>query len=317
MNNRREFLKNTAILTIALPGSMALLKGKALADTTITIGFSQALMNHPHRVAMARVNEKYCQDHFKDAKFVMTDANDQAARQVSDVESLMAQKIKVLMISPVTAQALTPVIKEVMAQGIPVLTMDRKVNTAVTCHIGADNKIIGLNAGSYVKKQFGDTARIIEIQGTAGASPTLDRSSGFHQGLGDSARQQIIATQICDYRRENSQKFVEDCINRFGPGKFNVIYAHNDEMALGAMQALEAANRLKDVAVIGIDGQEEVYKAIKAGKIAATFVYAYLAPEAVILAYKIAKGEKVDPEIIVPSPAVSADNIDQFLGTGF
>ena len=106
-------------------------------------------------------------------------------------------------------------------------------------------------------------------------------------------------------------------LNRFGPGEFNVVYAHNDEMALGAMQALEAAGRLKDVAVVGIDGQEEVYKAIKAGKIAATFVYSYLAPDAVILAHKIAKGETVEKEIVVPSPAVTADNIDKFLGTGF
>lgn len=315
--NRREFMKNAALAGIVLPSTIGLLRGTASAQTPILIGFSQALMNHPHRVAMARVNEKYCADNFKDAKFVMTDANDQAPKQVADVESLVAQGINVLMISPVTAQALTPIIKDVMAQGIAVITMDRKVNTPVTCHIGADNMLIGVSAGEYVKTRFGDQAKIIEVQGTAGASPTIDRSGGFHKGLGGSAEKQIVATQICDFRRENSQKFVEDCINRFAPGEFNVVYAHNDEMALGAMQALEAADRLKDVAVVGIDGQEEVYKAIKAGKIAATFVYSYLAPDAVILAHKIATGEKVEAEIVVPSPAVTADTIDQFLGTGF
>ena len=315
--NRRDFLKNAALAGIAVPGGLHLLGGNALAQATILIGFSQALMNHPHRVAMAKVNEKYLLENFKDSKWVMTDANDQAPKQVADVESLVAQGINVLMISPVTAQALTPIIKDVMAQGIPVVTMDRKVNTEVTCHVGADNMLIGTNAGEYVKKRFGADAKIIEVQGTAGASPTIDRSGGFHKGLGPDAEKQIIATQICDYRRENSQKFVEDCINRFGPGEFNVVYAHNDEMALGAMQALEAAGRLKDVAVVGIDGQEEVYKAIKAGKIAATFVYSYLAPDAVILAHKIATGEKVEKEIVVPSPAVTGDNIDQFLGTGF
>lgn len=315
--NRRDLLKNTAIAGLSFPGSLTLLNGSAIAASTILIGFAQALMNHPHRVAMARVNEKYCKDNFPDAQFVMTDANDQAPKQVADVESLVAQGISVLMISPVTAQALTPVIRDVMAQGIPVVTMDRKVNTEVTCHIGADNMLIGTNAGAYVKKRFGDKARIIEVQGTAGASPTIDRSGGFHKGLGSGAEKQIIATQICDYRRENSQKFIEDCINRFAAGEFNVVYAHNDEMALGAMQALEAAGRLRQVAVVGIDGQEEVYKAIKAGRIAATFVYSYLAPGAVILAHKIARGEKVDKEIVVPSPAVTADNIDKFIGTGF
>ena len=313
--NRRQLIQNASLVAMSLPLGLGF--RKAFAAEPILIGFSQALMNHPHRVAMATVNANYCRDHFADSKFVMTDANDQATKQVADVESLVAQGIKVLMISPVTAQALTPVVKEVMEQGIPVLTMDRKVNTPVTCHIGADNMLIGTNAGSYVKTRFGDKAKIIEVQGTAGASPTIDRSGGFHKGLGDGADKQIVATQICDYRRENAQKFVEDCINRFGPGEFNVVYAHNDEMALGSMQALEAAGRLKDVAVVGIDGQEEAYKAIKAGKIAATFVYSYLGPDAVILAHKIATGEKVDKEIVVPSPAVTADNIDKFLGTGF
>ena len=164
--NRRDFIKNAALAGIVLPGSFHLMRGNALAQSTILIGFSQALMNHPHRVAMARVNEKYCADNFKDAKFVMTDANDQATKQVADVESLIAQGINVLMISPVTAQALTPVIKDAMAQGIPVVTMDRKVNTEVTCHIGADNMLIGTNAGDYVKKRFGADAKIIEVQGT-------------------------------------------------------------------------------------------------------------------------------------------------------
>jgi ribose transport system substrate-binding protein len=312
---RRDLIKTAGLIAVAMPFGLA--GSRASAAGTILIGFSQALMNHPHRVAMATVNQNYCRDHFKDSKFIMTDANDQATKQVADVESLVAQGINVLMISPVTAQALTPVVKEVMDQGIPVLTMDRKVNTPVTCHIGADNVLIGTNAGTYVKNRFGDKAKIIEVQGTAGASPTIDRSGGFHKGLGSDAEKQIVATQICDYRRENAQKFVEDCINRFAPGEFNVVYAHNDEMALGSMQALEAANRLKDVAVVGIDGQEEVYKAIKAGKIAATFVYSYLGPDAVILAHKIATGEKVDKEVVVPSPAVTADNIDTFLGTGF
>ncbi|KAB0677241.1 substrate-binding domain-containing protein [Aureimonas leprariae] len=315
--NRRELIRSIGAGALILPTGLGVLGGRAFAQSTYLIGFSQALMNHPHRVAMAEVNRKYCEANFKDSKFVMTDANDQATKQVADVESLVAQGINVLMISPVTAQALTPVVKDVMEQGIPVLTMDRKVNTDVTCHIGADNKVIGTNAGTYVKKRFGDGAKIIEVQGTAGASPTIDRSGGFHAALGGNAEKQIVATQICDYRRENSQKFVEDCINRFGPGEFNVVYAHNDEMALGAMQALEAADRLKDVAVVGIDGQEEVYKAIKAGKIAATFVYSYLGPDAVILAHKIATGEKVKKEIVVDSPTVTAENIDKFLGTGF
>jgi ribose transport system substrate-binding protein len=221
------------------------------------------------------------------------------------------------MISPVTAQALTPVVREVLDRGIPVVTMDRKVNVDATVHIGADNRLIGRAAGEYVRDRFGGNARIVELQGTAGASPTVDRGEGLREGLGEGAEGMIVATQVCDYRREPAQKFVEDVIQRFGPGEFNVVYAHNDEMALGAVQALEAAGRLEDVAVVGIDGQEEAYQAIKDGRMAATFVYSYLAPDAVQVAYQLAKGETLPPVITVESPTVTADNIDEFLGTGF
>ena len=158
---------------------------------------------------------------------------------------------------------------------------------------------------------------VIEIQGTAGASATVDRHEGFRDALKDASGVKVVADQFCDYLREPAVKFVEDMLQRFGPGQVQAIYAHNDEMALGAVKAVEAAGRAKEILIVGIDGENSAFQGIKDGKLAATFIYPFCAPEGVEYAYKLAKGEQVPPTVELKSTRVDASNIDQYLGKGF
>ena len=107
-------------------------------------------MESSWRVNMVEGNKKYAEANLPDVDLIVTNGENNASKQVSDVESLIAQGVKTLIISPVTADALTPVVKQAMDAGIPVVTLDRKVNTDVTLHIGADNKLIGKTAGEFV-----------------------------------------------------------------------------------------------------------------------------------------------------------------------
>lgn len=315
MTSRRHFLRTTALAaTLALGG---MLSGPAFAQEKIKIGFSQATMNHPWRVAMVEGNKKYAAEHYPDVDLIVTDGNNDAAKQVADVESLIAQGIKVLMISPLTEQALTPVVKEAMDAGIKVVTLDRKVNTPVTAHVGGENLPLGVGAGEFLAKKLNGKGNIIELQGTAGASATVDRNKGFADAIAKHPDMKVVASQNCDYTRDKAVKFMEDMVQRFGPGQIQAVYAHNDEMALGAIQVLEAAGRLKEVAVVGIDGQETAFEAVKDGKLAATFVYPFVAPEGIETAYKIAKGEQVPETITLPTVSVTPDNIAQMIGKGF
>jgi ribose transport system substrate-binding protein len=294
----------------------------SIASTTaaaekFVIGFSQATMNHPWRVAMVEGNKKYEAEHYPDVDLVITDGQNQATKQVSDVESLMARGIKVLIISPLQAQALTPIVKQAMEANIPVVTLDRQVNTKVTCHIGAENKPIGVDAGKFIIQKLNGKGNVIEIQGTAGASATLDRHEGFRDALKDAPGIKVVADQFCDYLREPAVKFVEDMLQRFGSGQIQAIYAHNDEMALGAVKAVEAAGRQKEIVIVGIDGENSAFQAVKDGKIAATFIYPFCAPEGIEYAYKIATGEKVPDHVVLKSTRVDTSNIDKYLGKGF
>ncbi|SHO65757.1 ribose transport system substrate-binding protein [Pseudoxanthobacter soli DSM 19599] len=308
--------RRTVLKTALFAGIAVMLAGPALAQEKIKIGLSQGTMNHPWRVAMVEGNKDYAQKNLPDVDLIITDGQNDSSKQVADVESLMAQGIKVLMISPLTADALTPVVADAMAAGIKVVTLDRKVNTDVTVHVGAENKPIGEAAGKFIAEKLGGKGKIIELQGTGGASAVVDRHQGFVDAI-KGTDLEIVATQNCDFLRENAVKFMEDQLQRFGPGEIQAVYAHNDEMALGAIQALEAVGRLNEVVVVGIDGQNNAFEAIKAGKLAATFTYPFVAPEGIEIAYKVAKGEKVDPVIILPGKQVDASNVDQMLGKGF
>jgi ribose transport system substrate-binding protein len=287
------------------------------AEDKMVIGFSQATMNHPWRVAMVDGNKKYAAENYPDMDLVVTDGQNQATKQVSDVESLMTRGIKVLIISPLQAQALTPVVKQAMEAKIPVVTLDREVNTKVTCQIGAENKPIGEDAGNFIAQKLGGKGNIIEIQGTAGASATVDRHNGFRDALKSAPDIKVVADQYCDYLREPAVKFTEDMLQRFGPGQIQAIYAHNDEMALGAAKAVADAGRAKEIIIIGIDGQNSAFQAVKDGKLAATFIYPFCAPEGVEYAYKIAKGEQVPERVVLKSTRVDASNVDQYLSKGF
>ncbi|MGI8311760.1 substrate-binding domain-containing protein [Saccharopolyspora hattusasensis] len=308
-----------------IPAALALIAalviGLSLAgcgrSEKILIGFSQATMNHPFRVAMVEDNKTYAQQHYKDVELVATDGEDKASKQVADVEALIARRPEVLMLSPATADALTPITKRAMDAGIKVVTLDRQINTPVTAHIGGDNRKIGAMAAQFIAGKLGGKGNIVEIQGTAGSSATVERAQGFQEELKKYPEIRIVATTNADYKRDKAITFMEDTIQRLPAGQINAVFAQNDEMALGAQNALAQANRVQGVTVVGTDGENEGIRAVADGRLAATFTYPWCAPEGIQTAYKIAKGETVPDHTTLPSFQVDSSNVQQFLGKGF
>ncbi|NRF93753.1 substrate-binding domain-containing protein [Paenibacillus frigoriresistens] len=292
-------------------------EGNSTAGKKYVIGFSQATMNNPHRVAMTEGNKKWVKENFFDVEMIVTDGQNNATKQVADVEDLIARKIDLLMISPITEDALSGVVKKAKDAGIKVVTLDRKVNTPVDLHIGAENKPIGVKVAKFLNGHLNGKGNIIEIQGTAGASATNDRHEGFMTELKNYPGLKVIGTQYCDYLRENAMKYMEDMLQRFGPGEIQAVYAHNDEEALGALKAIEAANRLKEIAIVGVDGEELAIQAIKDGKMAYTVTYPFVAPEGAQNAYKLLKGEKLPAEIVLENKEIDAKNVSEWIGKGF
>lgn len=283
-----------------------------------TIGISQGTMNHPFRVAMVEENVKYAEENYPEFECITTDGQNDSATQVQDVEDLLARGIDLLLISPLTSDALTPVCEKAMEQGIPVVTLDRNVECEVTSFIGAENKPMGVASADKLAEALEKKGKIVEIQGTAGASATIDRHDGFAEQLEkEYPDMEVIATQYCDYLRENAMTFMDDTLQRFGPGELDAIYCHNDEMALGALEALRAAGRdTEGILIIGMDGTEVAFSEIEDGNMFFTVVYPYCAPEGMQAAYEILEGSGVEKRWELDTTIVDSNNVKDWIGKG-
>ncbi len=227
----------------------------AFADDKIIIGFSQASSNAAHRNTMTARNREYAEKNLPDTKLIITNAEGSSAKQISDVESLEVQGMKVLMISAQDSAAITPTIKDVMAKGIKVVTLERSLPTPVTLHIGPHNKPIGELAGKFLVERLGGKGNVVEIKGDPAVAPAIERHDGFADAI-KGADIKVVAETHADWDQEKALKFMEDTLQRFPPGQIQAVYAHNDNMAFGALRAIQAAGRDKEgILIVGIDGE--------------------------------------------------------------
>jgi len=289
-------------------------------DEPVLIGFSQANNGDVWRINQTNNVQDTCSALMPEAEVVVTDGQGDAAKQSADVDDLISQGVDVLLLTPLTAEELTPAAQRALDAGIPVITLDRSVNAEVTQHIGADNKLIGRTAAQFVAETLlgGEGGNVIEIQGVLGASATTDRHDDFVAYLEENHPDvEIVASESGEYRREEALTFMDDMLQRFGPGEFDVVYTHNDEMALGALQSIKQANRLGEADIVGIDGQNEAIEAIAAGELAATFTYDNAGKEACESAAKLVAGESIDPVWVLETNQIDQTNAEEWVGLGF
>ena len=243
---------------LAIPASTVAQDAELTDGTGFQVGFSQANNGDVWRINQTNNVETFCKEYMPNVEVFVTDGQGDGAKQDADVDDLIARGIDVLLLTPLTADALTPAAQRALDAGIPVITLDRAVTIPVTQHIGADNKLIGQRAAQFVAETLlgGEGGTVLEIQGVLGASATTDRHDDFVAWLEANAPNVTIAdSQTGEYRRDNALVVMNDYLQAHAPGTVDVVYTHNDEMALGARQALEQADRQDEMAVVGIDGQ--------------------------------------------------------------
>jgi ribose transport system substrate-binding protein len=305
---------------LSIPAAAVAQDAELTDGTGFKIGFSQANNGDVWRINQTNNVEQYCKEYMPNVEVVITDGQGDGAKQDADVDDLLAQGIDVLLLTPLTADALTPAAQRALDAGVPVITLDRAVTIPVTQHIGADNKLIGSTAAQFVAESLlgGEGGRVLEIQGVLGASATTDRHDDFVAWLEANAPDVEIAdSQTGEYRRENALVVMNDYLQRFPPGEIAVVYTHNDEMALGARQALEQAGRQDEMAVVGIDGQNEAIQAIADGRMAATFTYDNAGKEACQSAQQLLSGLEIEPQWVLETNQIDQTNAVEWVGKGF
>ncbi|MBV7273293.1 ribose ABC transporter substrate-binding protein RbsB [Clostridiaceae bacterium UIB06] len=258
------------------------------------IGMVVSTLNNPFFVSMKDGATKKAKE--LGYNLVVVDSQNDASKERSNVDDLLQQGVAAIIINPTDSDAVGNSIKAANDKKIPVLTVDRKANTGdVVTHIASDNVKGGKMAADFILEKLGGKANIVELQGLPGASATRDRGKGFHEGVDNKANVKVVASQAADFDRQKGLNVMENIMQ--ATPQFDAVFAHNDEMALGAVKALKG----KKVLVVGFDGNDDAKKAVESGDMAATVAQQpdLMGSLAVENAVKVIKGESVQKEIPV------------------
>jgi ribose transport system substrate-binding protein len=260
-------MKKTIVLVLAialmLPAmAFASGQGEAAEDEGITIGMSVPGLQFPFFVTMRDEAEAAAEE--LGVELLFADAQNDSAKQASDLESFISRGVDGILISPMTVDSMVPAIESAVDQGIPVATVDRRANTdAVLVHVGADNVEGGRAAARYIIDELGGSGRVIELEGTPGASAAIDRKEGFDEVMADSDVE-IIASQPADFNRAEAQTVMENLIQ--SNPDFDAVFGANDEMIIGAIEAMRGAGiDVADKVTVGFDATPDAFEYIEDG----------------------------------------------------
>jgi ribose transport system substrate-binding protein len=288
-----------------------------------TVAFAQMENTGPWRIAESNSLKAEAAKRAEKYDFVYTDAQSSTAKQVSDVEDLIARKVDAIFLAPREAEGFSGVFQAARDAKIPIILIDREAKgtpgTDFVTVIKSDFIKEGQRAGEWLAKQTNGKASIVELKGTTGSSVANDRSKGFMDEIGKNPDMKVIASQDGNFTRAEGQKVMENIIQAKGK-EITAVYAHNDEMALGAIQALKAANMNpgKDVLIISIDGQKSALQAIIDGNLNATVeCNPRFGPIAFDTLEKFWRGEAISPQIINEDRFFDSSNAVQFLNEAY
>ncbi|MBP7688564.1 MAG: substrate-binding domain-containing protein, partial [Thermoflexales bacterium] len=233
-------------------------------------------------------------------KLIVVDAQDDSAKMTAGIEDLISKKVNALLINPTDADAVVPSVQKANAANIPVFTVDRgAAGGTVVSHIASDNVAGGMMAAEFLCKTIGGKGNVVELQGIAGTSAARDRGQGFNDYMKAScAGATIVAAQTADFNRAKGLSVFENILQ--AQPDIVGVFAHNDEMILGAIQAADAAQRA-GITFVGFDAVDDAVKAVQDGKLAATVAQqpAVMGQLALEAAVKFLNGDTVEAAVPV------------------
>lgn len=265
----------SSVLLLALSGCGK----KEAADTPgagkkITVGFSQIGAESAWRTANTQSIKDEAEKRGINLQF--SDAQQKQENQIKALRSFIAQGVDVIAFSPVVETGWEPVLQEIKQAGIPVILTDRAVDVSdsslFTTFIGSDFVEEGRHAAQWLADKTGGKAQIAELVGTPGSAPAIDRKKGFEEVLAKYPDMKIIKSQSGDFTRAKGKEVMESFLKAPDAKQINVLFAHNDDMALGAIQAMEEAGVKpgQDILIVSIDGVKNAFEAMAAGKLNCT-----------------------------------------------
>ena len=312
MKNMKRILALVLCIALALTCTACRIvidgeEGKPQQSANGTIGLSVSTQNNPFFVTLVEGAKKAAND--AGVSLSVVDAGDDVTKQTSDIEDLVNKGVSVLIVNPVDSDAVTGAVEAAKAKGVKVISVDRAVNgVEIDCQIASDNVLGAELATQYIVEKLGEGAKVAELEGVPGASAAIDRSKGFHNVADE--KLEVVAKQTANFDRTQGMSVMENILQ--GNPDVQAVFAANDEMALGALEAISGAG--KDVLVVGFDATDDAIEAIKAGRMAASIAQqpAMIGKTAIENAVKLLAGEKIPTNIPVEVTLVTIENVETF-----
>ena len=258
------------------------------------IGLVISTQNNPFFVTLKEGAEAKAKELGHD--LIVLDSQDNPAKELGNVEDLLVKGVDVLLINPTDSDAVVSSVKAANRSKIPVVTLDRAANGGnVVSHVASDNVLGGEMAGNFIVEKLGGKGKVVELEGIPGTTAARDRGTGFNKAA--AGKLEVVAKQAADFDRTKGLNVMENILQ--AQPEIQAVFAHNDEMALGALKAIEASGR--DIFVVGFDATDDAVAAIKEGKLAATVAQkpAEIGAIGVEVAYKIVKKQAVEKNVPV------------------
>lgn len=262
---------------------------------TTQIGLVVSTLNNPFFVTLKEGAEAKAKE--LGYELIVLDSQNDPAKELANMEDLITKKVSVILVNPTDSDAVGNAIKLANDAKIPVITLDRGANAGeVVTHIASDNVAGGKMAGEFIIEKLGGKGKVVELEGIAGTSAARDRGKGFNEAINASSIE-VVAKQTADFDRTKGLTVMENILQ--AQSEIDAVFAHNDEMALGALKAIETSGR--NIMIVGFDATDDAVKAVKEGKMAATVAQQpdKIGSLGVEMADKVIKGEKVDTYIPV------------------
>ncbi len=289
----------------------------APAESELLLGFSQLGSESAWRIGNTKDIEEKAEKYGVD--LMLENANQKQENQIDAIRRFIAYKVDVIAFSPIVEEGWDNVLAEARDAGIPVILVDRDINTKKTgliaCVIGADFYNEGVMAGEYLIRKVDalnlDHVKIVEITGTEDSSPMLQRQAGFMDTIAGDDRMEVIESINGDFLKSRGAECMRGLLEKYGDD-IDVVYSHNDEMTLGALTEIEQAGYApgKDMVIISIDGSEEAIDVLKAGKINCVVECTPMLGSTLMeTAKKLKAGESVEP-LIHPNETFFSDEQD-------
>ena len=253
-------------------------------------------------------------DAMGDVELTVVDAGGDAAKQLQQVETFISQKVDAIIMQPQEQEACSPAIDKAKAAGIPIINCNSLTITEPDAYVGSNDSESAEIAMTYIAEQLGGKGNVLMMHGHPGQTAEVKRTEGAMDILAQNPDMTLLDEQTADWNRAEAMTLMENWIQAYGD-QINAVFCQNDEMALGALNALVQAGKKDNVLVVGVDAIDDALQSVKDGKMDAT-VYQDCkgqAEGAIEAAYKLAKGESVEKEILIPFILVTTENVDEYL----